>query len=61
MTLFKDLINLIAKKIVIEVVELKGNRRGEKIAKACVFRSTSTTKSGKVLPPIPVNFYHLIR
>ncbi len=30
----KDLINLIAKKLVVEVMELKGNRRGEKIAKA---------------------------
>jgi hypothetical protein len=32
--LFKDLVNLIAKKLVVEVVELKGNRRGEKTVKA---------------------------
>ena len=32
--MLKDLINLIAKKLVVEVVELKGNRRDEKIAKA---------------------------
>ncbi len=30
----KDLIDLITKKLVVEVVKLKGNRRGEKIAKA---------------------------
>jgi hypothetical protein len=43
--LLKDLINLITKKLVVEVVELKGNRRGGKITKATALISYTSGKA----------------